>query len=307
MQHTTEIIRNFANKTIKDMRRILNVTILVAVLLSVSLTTDARRRRIRLRKAPAKETIIRKSELTAFAPLIFGTDSVVMDSPLRTMKEMGMESGTMIYVCTLPEVKAASVLTLGECHDFAQVFIDDDFLGQLDGTQGRSTLELPPVYDGQEIKIFVEAMGRKTTDGVVGLVGPVTLTADIDGNELTLNMRRWTILTVPDGYDTVSKALAAVAADSLALPQESGKAGYYRFQAVFSRSGDIFLDMGTFGRGQVFVNGNPLGYFSDTKPSLQVLRRYLKRGFNEVVVVDVAGPRQAVLSAAAKDQSAVGQ
>lgn len=289
------------------MRRILSVTVFVALLLSVSLTTDARRRRIRLRKAPAKETIIRKSELTAFAPLIFGTDSVVMDSPLRTIKEMGISDGTMIYVCTLPEVKAASVLTFGECHGYARVFIDDDFLGQLDATQGRSTLELPPVHDGQEMKIFVEAMGRKHTDGAVGLAGPVTLTADIDGNDLTLNLRRWTILTIPEGYDTASRALAAVAADSLALPQETGKAGYYRFQTVFSRNGEIILDMGNFSRGQVFVNGSPLGSFSDidAQQSLPLPRVLLKRGFNEVVVLDVAGPRQAVL--ASQDQPDTGQ
>ena len=64
--------------------------------------------------------------------------------------------------------------------------------------------------------------------------------------------------------------------------------------------------MGNFGRGQVFVNGNPIGYFSnnDTPQALPVLRRYLKHGFNEVVVIDVVGPRQAVLST--QDQPAVG-
>ena len=105
-----------------------------------------------------------------------------------------------------------------------------------------------------------------------------------------------------------TKALETVAADSLdslAPPDTSGKPGYYRFQAVFSRSGNIYLNMENFGRGQVFVNGNSLGYFSETNPSLQVLRRYLKRGFNEVVVFDVVGPRQAVLSA--QDQPTVGQ
>lgn len=273
-------------------------------LLSVAQTADGRRRiRLRKPKVTTAQDIIRKVELKTFAPLIFGADSVVMDSPLRTMSEMGQESGTMIYVCTLPEVKAASVLAVGACQDYAQVFVDDEQVGGIDRI--RHTLELPSVHDGQELKIQVDAMGRKNTDDFVGLAEPITLTADLDGNELALNLRRWTILTIPDGYDTAMKALKTVASDSLALPDTSGKPGYYCFQAVFSRSGDIYLNMEHFGRGQVFVNGNLLGYFSNTNPSLQVLRRYLKRGFNEVVVFDVVGPRQTVLSA--QDQPAVGQ
>lgn len=290
------------------MRRFLTVIVLLTVLLSLTQTAEGRRRRVRVRqpKATATQQIIRKSELNAFAPIIFGVDSVVMDSPLCTMTEMGLSDGTMIYVCTLPEIKAASMLTLGACHDFAQVFIDDDYVGKMDRSKHEQAFELPPVHDGQELKIQVDATGRMNTDDFVGLAEPVSLVADIDGNELTLNLRRWTILTIPDGYDTATKAFAAAESDSLALPEASGKPGYYRFQTIFSRTGDIYLDMGNFGRGQVFVNGNPLGYFSnsDIPQALPVLRRYLKHGFNEVVVIDVVGPRQAVLST--QDQPAVG-
>ena len=178
------------------MRRFLTITILLTVLLSLSQTADARRRRIRLRKAkaPVEQKIIRKSELKAFAPLIFGADSVVMDAPLLTMGEMGISDGTMIYVCTLPEVKASGVLTLSDCRDLAQVFIDDEYIGKIDRTKNERTIEIPPVRDGQELKIIVGAVGN-TDEGraaadFVGLAGLVTLVADIDGNELTLNLRR---------------------------------------------------------------------------------------------------------------------
>lgn len=283
--------------------------VLLSAMLTISQTADARQRvKVRKPKVTAAKDMVRKSELKSFTPIIFGVDSVVMDSPLRTMREMGMKSGTIIYVCTLPEVKVTSVLTLSECHDYAQVFIDEDYIGQIDGTHDKNTLDLPPLHDGQELKILVEAMERsKNTDDFVGLAGPATLTADIDGNELTLSMRRWTILTVPDGYDTVSKALTAVSSDSIALPDTSRKAGYYHFQVVFLRNSNIYLNMENFGKGQVYVNGVLIGQFSNTgsKKSLQVLRKYLKRGLNEVVVLDVAGPRQAVLSA--QDRPAVGQ
>ena len=301
------------------MKRLLLILTLLTMMLAISQTADAHRR-IRLRKkAPVEQNIIRKMELKAFAPFLFGADSVVMDSPLLTMEEMGISGGAMIYICTLPEVKVPAMLTLSDCRDFAQVFVDDEYIGQIDRTKNENTIELPPVHDGQELKIIVEAMGRgdegKSAADFVGLAGLVTLIADIDGNELTLNLRRWTILPIRDDYDTAVKALAAVqitddpqSSDDLLStdddllptdesPQLSGevatsyKSGYYRFDVMFSRNGDIYLNMGDFVKGQVFVNGNSLGHFSNSgsKQTLQVLRRYLKRGFNEVVVLDL-GP-----------------
>lgn len=282
------------------MKRILLSMVLLTAMLVISQSAEARRR-VKVRKAPAKQTnVIRKSELKEFAPIIFGTDSIVMDSPLITMEEMGMHSGTMIYVCSLPEVKAPSMLTFSDCRDYAQVFVDDEYIGKIDRTKNERTIEIPPVHDGQELKILVDAIGRLNKDAsstdFVGLSDQIILAADIDGNELTLNLKCWTILTIPDGYETAVKALAAAQSteDTLNSSETSitpKGAGYYRYNVVFSRSGSIYLNMDNFGRGQVFVNGNSLGHFSDSesKQSLQVLRRYLKRGFNEVVVFDVIG------------------
>ena len=295
------------------MKRILLLMLLMSVMLTISQTADARRR-IRVRKTPAKQTtVIRKSELKEFVPIIFGTDSIVMDSPLLTMEEMGMRSGVMIYVCTLPELKAPSMLTLGDYRDYAQVFVDDEYIGKLDRMKNEKTLKMPPVHDGQELKILVEAIGRSKSDALstdfVGLADQIVLAADIDGNELTLNLKCWTILTIPDGYDTAIKALAAAQStdetpqlDTTITPQ---RPGYYRYNVVFSRSGSIYLNMEDFGRGQVFVNGNPLGYFfdSDSKKSLQVLRRYLKRGFNEVVILGIVGSASVEKTPALKAQN----
>lgn len=282
------------------MKRILLSMVLLTAMLVISQSAEARRR-VKVRKAPAKQTnVIRKSELKEFAPIIFGTDSIVMDSPLITMEEMGMHSGTMIYVCSLPEVKAPSMLTFSDCRDYAQVFVDDEYIGKIDRTKNERTIEIPPVHDGQELKILVDAIGRLNKDtsstDFVGLSDQIILAADIDGNELTLNLKCWTILTIPDGYETAIKALAAAQSTEETLNSSETSitpkgAGYYRYNVVFSRSGSIYLNMDNFGRGQVFVNGNSLGHFSDSesKQSLQVLRRYLKRGFNEVVVFDVIG------------------
>ena len=242
-------------------------------------------------KAPAYLISIPKFELKEYAPLILGADSVLMDTPLLTMEEMNMGWGTMVYIASLPEVETPSVLTINEAHDFAQVYVDDKLIGSIDRVQHEKSLALPPVHKGQELKIVVEAMGRinfgRAIKDYKGITERVTLTAEVDGIETMWNLKRWTILTIPDDYQTAVRALNTtepVAAE--------GKPGYYRGYFSLKKRGDTFLVMEPFGKGQVYVNGYPIGRFWHIGPqqTLYVPGCWLKRGLNEVVVLDVVGP-----------------
>ena len=42
-----------------------------------------------------------------------------------------------------------------------------------------------------------------------GLTGDVTMRTDVDGDEVTWNLKDWTMRTLPDGYDDALKAIAA--------------------------------------------------------------------------------------------------
>ena len=282
----------------KSGTNILVICVLLALMLSMSLTADARRRKRHRKVKAVTERLapIPKQALKGYAPIIFGADSVVMDTPLLKMGEMGLRSGAMLYISTLPQIKTVSTLTIGECVGDAQVFIDEELVGKSEAAQSGLSLQLPPVSDGQELKIIVDATGQDNAT-TAGLAGPVTIAADMEGNEFTLSLKRWTILTIPDDYETAMKALAATETEDSLVTVTAGKAGYYRFDAMFARQGDLFLDMSSFGRGQVFVNGNPLGCFTNNsmEPPLEVIRRFLKHGFNEVVVVDIVGPQELVL------------
>ena len=259
-------------------------------------------------KAPAYLISIPKFEMKEYAPLILGADSVVMDSPLRTMEEMDMGWGTMVYVTTLPEVGTPSVLSLDEAHDYAQVYIDDKFIGSIDRVQHEKNLQLPPVHKGQELKIVVEAMGRinfgRAIKDYKGITERVALTADADGIETKWNLKRWTIFTIPDDYQTAARALGIAqstmgtdpgvssAADNTGSVPSVRKPGYYRGYFSLKKRGDTFLVMESFGKGQVYVNGYPIGRFWSIGPqqTLYVPGCWLKRGLNEVVVLDVIGP-----------------
>ena len=248
-------------------------------------------------KAPAYLINVPKVELKEFAPLILGVDSVVMDSPLRTMEEMDMGWGAMIYMTTLPEVEVPSVLTLNDGHDFAQVFIDDKYVGKIDRVKNEKSLLLPPLHKGQELKLLIEAMGRinfgRAIKDFKGITQNVTLSAEIDGNELTWDLKRWTILTIPDDYKTAARALA----EPVALGSAAHAPGYYRGYFKLSKRGDTFLNMESFGKGQVYVNGYPIGRFWHIGPqqTLYLPGCWLKRGLNEVVVLDVVGPAEPVV------------
>ena len=234
-------------------------------------------------------------ELTERADILLGADSLVMDSPLRTMEELDHGWGSMLYVTTMPEIAQKSVLTLNDCHDYAQVFIDTVYVGKIDRVRNEKSIQLPPVKKGQELRILVEAMGRinfgRAIKDYKGITERVVLTAEENGHELTWNLKKWNIFTIPDDYQTAVKALNIVKRDTITKMSFKGS-GYYRGYFNLKRVGDTFLNMGAFGKGQVYVNGYAIGRFWNIGPqqTLYVPGCWLRKGQNEVVVLDVVGP-----------------
>ena len=73
--------------------------------------------------------------------------------------------------------------------------------------------------------------------------------------------------------------------------------GYYKATFKLKKTGDTFLNMKTWGKGQVYVNGHALGRFWSIGPqqTLYCPGCWLKKGENEIVVLDVVGPKQPVV------------
>jgi beta-galactosidase len=234
-------------------------------------------------------------ELTERADILLGADSLVMDSPLLTMEEMDQGWGSMLYITTLPEITSESVLTLNDCHDFAQVFVDTAYIGKIDRVRNEKSLRIPAVKKGQELKILVEAMGRinfgRAIKDYKGITESVTLTSEQDGHELSWNLKKWNIFTIPDNLATARKALDAAKADPQPHMMFKGS-GYYRGYFDLKKVGDTFLNMEAWGKGQVYVNGHAIGRFWSVGPqqTLYLPGCWLKKGRNEVIVLDVVGP-----------------
>ena len=129
-----------------------------------------------------------------------------------TMEDMDCGWGMIEYTTTLPEVPAKSVLTLNDCHDFAQVYVNGSYIGKTDRVKNEKSLTLPAVKKGDVLNILVEAMGRinfgRAIKDFKGITNEVLLQADIDGHETTWNLKNWSIITMSDDYAAINKEMA---------------------------------------------------------------------------------------------------
>ncbi len=255
-----------------------------------------------LPKAPMPIITVPKFELTEFAPF-YGNQHLIPSHDTKTFEEMDLGWGMTYYVTTLPEIPVQSVLTM-EAHDYAQVFIDDEYVGKIDRVKNEKSLTMPAIQKGQKLGLLVEAMGRinfgRAIKDFKGIVGDVVLNAEVDGNEVSWNLKQWTMTPIADDYD---KAVKAFDANKTEPPLSDGFAkrdngrGYYRGYFTLQKVGDTFLNFETWGKGQVYVNGHPMGRIWSIGPqqTLYVPGCWLKKGRNEVIVLDVAGPKKTVV------------
>ncbi len=273
-------------------------------------------------KAPMPIITVPKFELTEFAPMLSAMTKPV-NGTLKTFEEMDMGWGTMMYSTRLPEIASQSVLT-GEFHDFAQVFIDQKYIGKIDRVKNEKSLTIPAVKKGAELIIIVEGMGRinfgRAIKDFKGIIGNVTLTTETDNAEMVLTPKQWMNVAIPDDYETAKKALDMVkgvndrvasgevkgSIPGLALTQgyegskklaDIMKPGYHRGYFNLKKVGDTFLNFETWGKGQVWVNGHAMGRIWSIGPqqTLYVPGCWLKKGKNEIIVLDVVGPSEKVV------------
>ena len=253
-------------------------------------------------KAPMPIITVPKFELKEFAPFHGNQHLIPAVNPM-TFEEMDLGWGMTYYVTKLPEVPVQSVLTM-DAHDYAQVFIDDVYIGKIDRVKNEKSLTLPAIKQGQKMSILVEAMGRinfgRAIKDFKGIVGDVVINTEIDGNEVAWTLKRWTMTPISDDYHRAARSFDSDAyPNSLGKPlgDHMGKRGYYRGYFNLSKVGDTFLNFETWGKGQVYVNGHAMGRIWSIGPqqTLYVPGCWLKKGKNEIIVLDVVGPKEAVV------------
>ena len=261
-------------------------------------------------KPAAPIITVPKFELTEFAPLVYGCGGLETTENVNdlTFEYANMGWGSMFYSVALPEISAQSVLSF-DAHDYAQVFINDQFIGKIDRVKNEKSITLPAVRKGDRLVILVEAMGRinfgRAIKDFKGIPGDVKLETSVGGHDLSYTLKGWERWGIPDDYKVAVNALDSYAGKTAdeyhpGFQQEIkawGKRGYYRGYFNLKKVGDTFLNFETWGKGQVYVNGHAMGRIWSIGPqqTLYVPGCWLKKGKNEVIVLDVVGPKEKVV------------
>ncbi len=243
--------------------------------------------------APADYPVIEIPAIhfTQTAPLFNNLPKGTQVTDIQPMEQFDQGWGSILYRTTLPnDVQAGATLKITEVHDWAQVYADGKFLARLDRRRGEFTTLLPTLKAGTQLDILVEAMGRVNFGISIHDRKGITEKVEIitGGSEVT-NLKNWTVYNLPVDYSFAKDKKYVATREVPTMP------AYYKATFKLSEVGDTFLDMSTWGKGMVWVNGHALGRFWEIGPqqTLYLPGCWLKKGTNEVIVLDLKGPQQA--------------
>ena len=263
-------------------------------------------------KAPMPIISLPKFEVSEFAPyFVSGKVHEVESRDVQTLEQLDMGWGYVVYETELPQIDTQCLLTITEPHDYAQILVDNRYIGKIDRVRNEKSVVIPPIKQGSRLRILVEAMGRinfgRAIKDFKGITDKVTLETTVDGHEVTYDLKNWKITGYEDTYEAVSctfdiwkdgngefvERRSGVLEDRY----KSINKGYYRGYFNLKKVGDTFLNMEKWGKGQVWVNGHAIGRFWSIGPqqTLYVPGCWLKKGKNEVIVLDVVGPNETVM------------
>lgn len=240
-----------------------------------------------LPEIPRAKPIIKLNDIdfSGYAPLESNVSKVITSEQVQSFEEMDFGYGSALYACALPACPEGGYLRITEPHDFARVFVNDKLIGELyRGLKEQHTLKMPAVNQGDTLRILVEAMGRINYSRQIhdhkGITEKVEL---IKSEEEVILLKNWEISlmdarTYPGDWNKI----------------EGKKPGYYKAEFKLKKRGDSFLDVSTWGKGFVWVNGHCLGRFWKVGPqqTLYCPGVWLKKGKNEIVVMDIIGPEE---------------
>jgi beta-galactosidase len=201
----------------------------------------------------------------------------VASQQILSMEDVGQSYGYILYRTTIAHAQSGE-LRIDALRSYAQIYLDGVLTGTLDRRLDQSSLPIQISHDNTRLDILVENTGRVNFSRVFphersGITHQVTL-ADTP-------LTGWQIYPFP--MQNVSSLAYKSAACTGAC--------FYRATFQVDQPADTFVDTRSLGKGQVFINGQPLGRFWKIGPqgTLYLPAPWLKKGANEIVVFDLNG------------------
>ncbi|WP_187264340.1 beta-galactosidase [Pontibacter beigongshangensis] len=254
----------------------------------------------------AKEIIeIPTFELNQSAGLFVNLPAPKKSETIQPMENFDQGWGRILYRATIPASAARRKLVITELHDWAAVFVNGQQIGKLDRRRGDNTVELPPLTTDAQLDILVEATGRVNYGKAIIDRKGITEKVELTDGKTSTEIKNWLVYNFPVDYEFQKKA-------KFKKGTATGP-GWYKGTFKLTKTGDTFLDVSSWGKGMVWVNGHNLGRFWKIGPqqTLYIPGVWLKKGKNEIIILDVdkpeatrvAGLREPILDELRPDES----
>lgn len=215
---------------------------------------------------------------------------------IKPMEKFDQGWGSILYRTRVKsDVAKGTILKITEQHDWTQVFIDGTLVARLDRRKGEQECELPELKAGATIDLLVEAMGRVNFDRSIHDRKGITEKVELVHNGVAENLTGWEVFNYPTDLEVDDKCFMDIEKWQPATDEDIP--AYYRATFRLDKTADTFLNMEKWGKGLVWVNGHCIGRFWEIGPqqTLYLPGCWLKKGENEIVVLDIKGPRETVV------------
>lgn len=222
-------------------------------------------------------------------PIIFQTAAdifSILPNPVASSQPLTFEKLNQAYGYVLYRTKVKSaqpgILKIKELRDYGVVYVNGKKQGVVDRMLKTDSLYINMPAGENTIDILVENGGRinfgpnllKNNKGI-------TESVLLNGNEL----KGWQMFSLPmTNFNKIvfkNKPLPGAAVLKKAI---------FTLQDV----GDTYLDMRSWGKGAVWINGHNLGRYWEKGPqqTIYVPAEWLKKGKNEIIILELIKPGQ---------------
>lgn len=202
-----------------------------------------------------------------------------------TFEDLNQAYGFVLYRTILDGGKQGT-LKIKNLRDYGLIYVNGKRLGILDRRLNQDSISIHLPAGKVTLDILVENLGRINFGPYLlknrkGITDKVLL----DNTEL----KNWQMYSLP--FDDIHQFKITANTPSATSPQL--KKGSFKLSKV----ADTYLDMSNWGKGSVWVNGHNLGryWYIGSQQTLYVPAEWLKKGDNEVIVLELIKPEQNIL------------
>jgi beta-galactosidase len=238
--------------------------------------------------AAKPSTALPAMQLTKSVSLLDRLPAPVASAKPLTFEALKQAYGFVLYRATVTGGGTKN-LKISDLRDYAVVMVNGKRVGTLDRRLKQESLDVALPAGQVQLDILVENLGRVNFgEYLLQNNKGITKSVSLGGSEV----KNWKMYGLPfDQAPAVAKAGAAAPAASAGPVLRSGT-------FTVTTPTDTYLDLRQWGKGSVWVNGHNLGRYWAIGPqqTLYVPAEWLRKGTNEITVLELLKPQQATLA-----------